>query len=158
MDVTLSIRTNSNFNDYAEYIRRIRRESDFSQVVLEGITAIQNAQKAIAPRGKLGNIPRNIPVARISRTGHTWKGVSRTTYGPAVFTNKGTGTHGPKGSSYPITQNRIYKRGPLAGKSYQVNIDHPGIKGTGWWEKGAEMGGEIALESFRRKVTRMLRR
>lgn len=88
---------------------------------------------------------------------YSWSALSQSKYGPAIFTNEGTGLHGPKGSKYEIIQRRKYKRGPNKDKEYEVNIKHPGIKGTGWWERGTEMGTPKALEAFKRKVDRILR-
>lgn len=157
MEARIVLRARHEFGDAIDYMRKVKGESDFSQEVLVGINAIQRAQKNLAPRGKQGRIPASIKAARITKTQNMWSAVSRTSYGPAVFTNEGTGTHGPKGAPYEIVQNRVYKSGPLAGQSYIVNIMHPGIRGTHWWEAGAVIGSKIGLEAFRRKVGRILR-
>jgi hypothetical protein len=146
-----------NVEAFIAKIRRIRAESNFSLVVLEGINAIQKYQRMLSPKGKDGNIPRSIAAGRIIKQGNTWVGTSLTNYGPAIFTNEGTGIHGPLGATYPITQIRTYKKGPNAGNEYEVNIDHPGIRGTHWWEKGAAIGSTLALRSFEDKVERLLR-
>lgn len=147
-----------NLGDMLADLRRIKREDDFTLVALEGIQAIQRYQKKFAPKGKQGSIPRSIKPARVSKRGHTWTGVSRTTHPPAIFTNEGTGIHKPGGGErYPITQERTYKSGPLKGQPYEVNILHPGIRGTHWWDRGFGVGSQLAIESFVRKVERVLR-
>lgn len=151
----IKLKAEHNYGDLMRDLIRIQTQADFSQVVLEGINAIQQAQRKEAPKGH-GNIPRSIRPARIVRTGNTWSATSQTNYGPAIFTNEGTGTHGPSGRPYPIVQRRTYKSGPRAGDEYEINIMHPGIKGTHWWERGAEIGSPLALEAFKRKVDRML--
>ena len=154
--IEIHFRAEHDFGDMERDIKRIRREADFSQVVLDGIQAIQHHQRREAPKGR-GNIPRSIRPARVIKNGrNSWSGTSMTNYGPAIFTNEGTGTHGPSGSAYPIIQRRQYKSGPRAGDDYEVNIMHPGIRGTHWWERGAEKGTPLALEIFKRKVDRML--
>ncbi len=134
---------------------RIQSESDFTQVALEGIQEIQRMQRYSAPIGKgrlgrgetHGRIPRSIKPARVQRlTGGSAAGVSRTTYGPAIFTNEGTGIHRAGGSPYFIG---VGDEGE--------GFNHPGIRGTHWWERGLDLGSPMALRAFERKVERMLR-
>jgi hypothetical protein len=154
----LVIKVHHDFGDMEADLRRIQRGMDFSQVVLEGINAIQKFQKQFAPIGKSGKgphgrIPRSIQPATIYRKtdGSAWA-FSRTSYGPAVFTNEGTGTFGPR--------NRPYFVGSGWGDTEQGGergFMHPGIQGTHWFERGANMGSPIALAAFQRKVETMLR-
>lgn len=153
--VELSVK--HNVDEFRRELSRIRRESDFSQVVLEGISHIQRFQRAFAPKGR-GNIGRSIRPARVVKQGSSsWHADSKTNYGPAIFTNEGTGLHGPKGSTYEIIQRRQYKSGPRKNDEYEINITHPGVRGTHWWERGMEAGSPLALEAFKRKVDRVLR-
>lgn len=140
-----------NFASVRAKVTRIKTSADFSQVVLEGMNAIQTAQRRAAPLGNTGRVRRSIRPARITRTQNGVRGISRTTYGPAIFTNEGTGTFAtpqiiksgaPKGTAYFT---------PFAGGFW-----HPGIRGSGWYAKGFNVGKKIALESFRRKVETML--
>ena len=146
--------TFSKSGDMLEDVRRIQRESDFSRVVADGINAIQREQKRIAPvgqsgRGPHGRIARSILPAKIYiRNDGSAEGVSRTTYGPAIFTNEGTGSFSPGGRPYFIPR-------PDWGKG--EGLTHPGIRGTGWWERGANLGSPLALRAFQNKVERMLR-
>jgi hypothetical protein len=154
--IDINLRAEHDFGDMERDLKRIRKEADFSQEVLVGIQAIQHAQRREAPKGR-GNIARSIRPARVTKNGrNSWSGTSMTNYGPAIFTNEGTGTHGPSGRPYPIIQRRQYKTGPRAGDDYEINIMHPGIRGTQWWERGADKGAPLALEAFKRKVDRML--
>lgn len=138
--------------------RRFTDEGDFTQVVLEGIQQIQYFQRRLAPIGKEGTIPRSIKPARIVRTSSGAYADSVTQNPRAIFTNEGTGTHRPSNPApYEIVQERRYQTGSRAGERYTVNILHPGIRGTGWWERGADMGADLAEEAFRRKVERMMR-
>lgn len=157
MEARVQIHARHNIEEGRAYYGKVKGEADFAQEVLIGIQAIQRAQKNLAPRGKDGRIPASISAGRITKAQNTWSSISRTSYGPAVFTNEGTGTHGPKGMPYEIVQNRVYQSGPLKGQAYTVNILHPGIRGTHWWEAGAEVGSKVGLEAFRRKVDRILR-
>lgn len=150
-----TIKAHHNYGGFREELVRIRKESDFTQVVIDGINAMQSGQRKFAPigRGKLkqgeshGRIPRSIGPARIYRGNNgSASGVSRTTYGPAIFTNEGTGTHRPGGSPYFIGVGD-------EGDGYM----HPGIRGTHWWERGANYGSPIALRAFQNKVERMLK-
>lgn len=147
--VRIELDVEHDYEKLREYSERIRAEANLSQVVLTGIQAMQTIQRSMSPIDKDRRIPASIRPARISRTGNTWSGVSRTTYGPAVFTNEGTGTHGPKGSKYPI-----HNAFGIEGNT----IMHPGIQGTHWWDTSSALGGKIALEGFKRKVKRMMRR
>jgi hypothetical protein len=155
--ITIEIKAEHNFGDMQRELMRIRSEADFSLTVLEGIQAIQHHQRREAPKGH-GNIPRSIRPARVIRNGrNSWSGTSMTNYGPAIFTNEGTGTHGPSGRPYPIVQRRTYKSGPRMGQEYEINIMHPGIRGQRWWERGIEKGTPLAFEAFKRKVDTMLK-
>ncbi len=156
-EVDININIEHNLDSFREELGRIRREANFSQVVLIGIQEIQRHQRREAPKGR-GNIPRSIRPARVVRDGpNSWSATSKTNYGPAIFTNEGTGLHGPKGSRYEIIQRRQYKSGPRRGDDYEINISHPGVRGTHWWERGIEKGSPMALETFKRKVDTMLR-
>jgi len=141
----------SDYGDLLGDVRRIQNEMDFTLAVLEGINAIQYWQRKYAPVGKgkgvHGRIPKKIKSARIMKRGDIVSATSRTTYAPAIFTNEGTGTHRPGGKAYFVRSPRgnIVRQGE---RGYM----HPGVKGTHWWERGADKGSKIALEAFRRKV------
>lgn len=156
ISIDIDVNVEHNVLETKVRLERIKREANFSQVVLTGITAIQKNQRALAPGSR--NIARSIRPARVIREGaHSWSATTRTNYAPAIFTNEGTGLHGPKASKYNITQRRVYKSGPRRGNEYEVNISHPGVRGTHWWERGIEAGSPLALETFKRKIDRMLR-
>lgn len=157
MRFDIDFRTEHDVGDFLAEVRRIRNEADFSQVVLEGINAIQKFQRQMAPTHKFASIPRSIHAGKIIQRGNVWSAESTTSHGPAIFTNEGTGTHGPSGSPYQIIQRRTYQSGPRKGQEYEINITHPGIRGTHWWERGAEMGSSLAIRSFQNKVERILR-
>lgn len=158
-DVTVGValEVEHNFGDLTEDLRRIRREANFSQVVLTGISAIANAQRRAAPLGKERSIPGSIKTGSVVTRDNYWYADSKTNEPRAIFTNEGTGIHGPSKQPYPIVQQRTYQSGPNRGEDYIVNIMHPGIRGTHWFEKGADVGGIVALVAFDAKVERMLR-
>jgi hypothetical protein len=152
MHIELEIQ--DNWDDFSQDLRRINREMDFSQVVLTGINAIQSQQRRLAPVGKTGpgphgRIARNIRPARIVVKEGEVSATSRTSYGPAIFTSLGTGRYGPGGDPYEVVQH--YDSGE------ERKWTHPGIEGTGWWERGANLGAPIALQSFQRKVETVLK-
>ena len=133
-----------------EAVRQINHDMDLSQVVLEGINSMQRYQRYYAPVGETGpgphgRIPRSIRPARVMRRNNSASATSRTDYGPAIFTNEGTGTKSGGGGGRPY----FIPRGASG-------FWHPGIRGTHWWERGAERGSIIALAAFRRKVERTL--
>jgi hypothetical protein len=149
---TLTFSVWHNWGDYLDAVRQInsRLPNDVSQVVLEGITAMQRYQRQYAPRGETGEgphgrIPRSIRPARVMRRNNSASATSRTDYGPAIFTNEGTGTKQSSGGGRPY----FIPRG-------SSGFWHPGIRGTHWWERGAERGSIIALAAFRRKIERTL--
>lgn len=152
---TLTFSVWENWGEYLEAVRRINSAlpNDMSQVVLEGINAMQRYQRQYAPIGETGEgphgrIPRSIKPARVIRRNNSASATSRTDYGPAIFTNEGTGSkqRGGGGRAYFIP--RAFGR--------EGGVLHPGIRGTMWWERGAERGSIIALEAFRRKIERTL--
>lgn len=156
--IRFKLNVESELDRLIAHLHQLHSENDFSQVVLQGITAIQKFQRRFAPVGRTGSIPRSIKPARIVR----WQGgasaTSITTLPHAIFTNEGTGTHKKTNPSrYEIVQERRYQSGPRRGQRYTVNIDHPGIKGTQWWKRGFEAGKPLALQAFRHKVGRILR-
>lgn len=155
--VSVALEVEHNFGDLIEDLARIRKESNFSQVVLTGINAIRKAQQQVAPTGKDRSIPGSIRANHVVSRDNYWYSDSITNEPRAIFTNEGTGMYGPSKSPYPIVQNRTYQSGPRRGESFIVNIMHPGIRGTHWWEKGADLGGIIALAAFDAKVERILR-
>lgn len=145
-----------NWDDYYDDVRRIRREIDFSDVVLTGINAMQRFQRQFAPIGTTGpgphgRIPRSIKPARVIRGADGSASASSiSTYPPAIFTAEGTGTFAtPKRTPYFIS--RTTDSGQIVG------FTHPGIHGTNWFERGANRGAPIALQAFTDKVERMLR-
>ncbi len=161
---TISIRADSNYDDMISWLRRVSREANFEQVVLEGINAIQRFQRQEAPVGKEGTIPRSIKPARVIRERFGgWSATSRTTSDRGWYTNEGTWSGRrseyprPPKERYQITQERRYRSGPREGQPYILNIDHPGIKAQKWFDKGFEQGVPVAESAFRRKVGRMLR-
>jgi hypothetical protein len=142
-----------NWGQYLDAVRKINASkgmSDLSQVVLEGITAMQRYQRQYAPVGETGEgphgrIPRSIKPARVIKRNNAASATSRTDYGPAIFTNEGTGSRQSDGGGRPY----FIPRG-------STGFWHPGIRGSHWWERGADRGSLIALEAFRRKVERTL--
>ena len=136
----------SDWGKYLEAVRKINGDMELSQVVLEGITAMQRYQRKYAPIGETGEgphgrIPRSIKPARVMRRNNSASATSRTDYGPAIFTNEGTGSRRSTGGGRPY----FIPRG-------SGGFWHPGIRGSHWWERGAEHGSIIALAAFRRKV------
>lgn len=101
--------------------------------------------------GSTGRVRRSLKTPRIVRTQNGVSAISRTTYGPAIFTNEGTGT---------FANPPIIKKGAPKGTAYFTpwagGFWHPGISGSGWFGKGFNVGRNIAIESFRRKVETML--
>jgi hypothetical protein len=153
--LTLVIKVHGLFGDMQDDLRRIKREANFAQVVLEGINAIQKFQRQLAPVGKTGRGPhgrigRSILPARIYQRsdGSAWA-ESRTGYGPAIFTSEGTGEWGPRRRPYFVAA----ESDDAGSRGYF----HPGQRGTNWWERGANLGSPIALAAFQRKVEHMLR-
>jgi len=149
---TMLVETHHRFGSIFTEIVGIRKKMEFQQVVLEGIQAMQRFQKAFAPVGTTGpgphgRIPRSIQAARLRKTFlGNWVGVSRTVYPPAIFTNEGTGKYGSNNRPYFVPHSDGQQGGYM----------HPGMRGTGWWERGANMGSPIALAAFQRKVERAL--
>ncbi len=153
----MRIRATIDSGRFKTLLTRIRTESDFSQVVLTGINEIQREQRLAAPIRKNRSIPKSIKAGRVVQKRNTWQADSSTDLVQAVVTNVGSGLHGPSRSAYPITQTRRYRSGPNKGQEYEINISHPGVRGTHWWERGTELGGLLAFRSFQNKVERMLR-
>jgi hypothetical protein len=150
-----TIYVHGQFGDMRADLLRIRKELNFSQVVLDGINAIQKFQRMLAPightgRGPHGNIPRKILPARVYQRGDgsAWAW-SRTSYGPAIFTSEGTGQFGPRNRPYFVAR----ENEETGSRGYF----HPGQRATHWWERGANMGSPFALASFERKVKHALR-
>lgn len=146
---------------YLAHLERIRR-ADFTDVVLEGMNTIQRIQRRLAPVGKSGagphgRIPRSVKAARIRRSpeGGSTTATSSVNYGPAVYTNEGTGLYGYKKHKYLIQQVRVDRR---TGQTYVHQFWHPGIRGTRWWDRGFELGSSVAKNLFRRKVGRIMSR
>lgn len=155
--MTVVLRVMSDFNDMWSDLARIRREMNFSDVVLEGINAMQHAQRTLAPigttgRGPHGRIPRHIQPSRVytRADGSAWA-ESKTSYGPAIFTSEGTGQFGPRHRPYFVQTDSESE-----GKSSRGYF-HPGQRGTGWWVAGAQMGEPMALLAFQAKIERILR-
>lgn len=149
---TITFSVWNNWGQYLDAVRVInsRLPNDMSQVVLEGINAMQKYQRQYAPVGETGSgphgrIPRSIRPARVMRRNNSASATSRTDYGPAIFTNEGTGTKQSHGGGRPYFI-------PIGSSGFW----HPGIRGTHWWERGAERGSIIALAAFRRKIERTL--
>lgn len=152
-EVKIQLKVNTTYDYVISEMQRIQAETNMEQVVLQGITDIQKAQRKYAPRGKTGQIPMSIRPGRVVRRGDSVTGTSETNRPEAIFTNEGTGRF--------ANPPRI-KKGAPEGKAYFIPIGsrgfwHPGIKGTHWWEKGAEVGGTLAFRSFRHKIERILR-
>ncbi len=139
------------FEGYDLYIGDITtiraKSADFSQVVLEGANEMQRWQKHLAPigkgRGPHGRIQRSIKTARITRGGDRVVAMWSTDYVPAIVTSEGSGKYGPTGQPYEI------RRGDSVWQ-------HPGVKGTGWWDAGAIKGESLAIGHFIRRVERIL--
>lgn len=153
--MTVVFRVMADFNDMWSDLERMRREVNFSDVVLEGINAMQQAQRTLAPvgttgRGPHGRIPRHIQPSRVytRADGSAWA-ESRTSYGPAIFTSEGTGQFGPRHRPYFVARPNEEE----GSRGYF----HPGQRGTGWWVAGAQMGEPVALLAFQTKVERILR-
>jgi hypothetical protein len=113
---------------------------------------MQRYQRQYAPVGETGDgphgrIPRSIRPARVMRRNNSASATSRTDYGPAIFTNEGTGTRKSSGGGRPYFIPKAFGG---------VGVWHPGIRGTHWWERGADRGSIIALAAFRRKIERTL--
>lgn len=149
--VTLSLW--HNWGDFLQAVRKIEAEGDFSLVVLKGMNAIQKYQRQYAPKGRQKRVVRSIQTARITKRGNIVSAVSKSNYGPAIFTNEGTGSFKTWGSTSP---NWSAKRRAYFIPQGSGGYWHPGIHGTHWWERGAERGSIIALAAFRRKVETML--
>jgi hypothetical protein len=146
----------ADFDDMWGDLVRIQKELNMTDVVLEGINAMQQAQRTLAPigttgRGPHGRIPRNIQPARVYRRadGSAWA-ESRTSYGPAIFTSEGTGQFGPRHRPYFVATDSTEDE---SSRGYM----HPGQRGTGWWVAGAQMGEPMALLAFQAKIERVLR-
>jgi hypothetical protein len=142
----------SNLPSVRAGLSAMQDEIDFKDVAKIGIEAIQQAQQQQAPIGSgpgvHGRIPRSIETSvRSTDSEGSAEGVSRTIYGPAIFTNLGTGLHGPEHSEYFIPR-------PDWGEGR--GIMHPGIRGTHWFERGANLGSPLALAAFRAKVMTIL--
>jgi hypothetical protein len=151
----MTIRVHGTYGDMAKDLVRIDSELDFTQVVLEGINYMQQAQRTLAPigtkgKGPHGRIPRHIKPARVYQRndGSAWA-ESRTSYGPAIFTSEGTGQFGPRHTPYFVAR----ENEDTGSKGYF----HPGQRGTNWWNAGAQMGEPAALLAFQSKIERMLR-
>lgn len=132
-------------------LKEMESSIDFTDVAREGIEAMALGQIGQAPIGEgpgvHGSIPRSIDTQVYPLGGGSAVGRSRTNEPRAVFTNVGTGTHGPEGKEYFIPR-------PDWGEGR--GIWHPGIKGTHWWERGANTGSPVALAAFRRKVSEIM--
>lgn len=141
----------NNFGDARRKLELTRESIDFTDVAREGIEAMALAQIGQAPIGSgpgvHGHIPRSIETQVYPLGGGSAVGRSRTNERTAVYTNLGTGLHGPEGKEYFIPR-------PDWGEGR--GIWHPGIKGTHWWERGANLGSPIALAAFRRKVSEII--
>ena len=135
--------------EIGQHAGRIARESDFSQVVLEGVNEMARSLRREAPIGRAGSIPPSIKSGRVTKKGDTYTGITWTNLKQAVFTNEGTGTHRAGGSPYNI------EKTTLKGRKY--TIQHPGIKAQHWWERGANLASPLALRSFKKKVDRIMR-
>jgi hypothetical protein len=151
----MTMRVHADFDDMWGDLVRIRKELNFSDVVLEGINAMQAAQRTLAPIGTKGpgphgRIPRSIRPSRVymRKDGSAWA-ESRTSYGPAIFTSEGTGQFGPR--------NRPYFVARPSEENESRGYFHPGQRGTGWWVAGAQMGEPVALLAFQAKIERVLR-
>jgi hypothetical protein len=125
---------------------------DMRDVAKAGIEAMQLAQIGQAPIGSgagvHGRIPRSLETSvRSTDSEGSAEGASFTRYGPAIFTNKGTGLYGPEHAEYFIPR-------PDWGEGR--GIMHPGIRGTHWFERGANLGSPLALAAFRAKVMTLL--
>lgn len=142
-----------NIGSLGAELRRMQRDIDFGDVAEEGIRYMQLSQIGEAPigsgKGVHGRIPRNIDLPDVRRyPDGSAEGISRTRYGPAIFTNLGTGLYGPEKKEYFIPR-------PDWGEGR--GIWHPGIRGTHWWERGANKGAPLALAAFKRKVETIMR-
>lgn len=150
----MTIRVHGTFGDMTERLLEMEKETDFSQVVVDGINEIQKHQRQFAPigttgKGPHGNIPRSIKAARVysKPDGSAWA-ESKTNYGPAIFTSEGTGIHGPRKRPYFVARHS---------SSYNSRgYWHPGQRGTNWWDRATNIGSVIALSGFQRKVERIL--
>lgn len=155
----MTFRVHADFNDMWGDLVRIQKELNFSDVVLEGINAMQAAQRTLAPIGTTGpgphgRIPRSIQPSRVymRKDGSAWA-ESRTSYGPAIFTSEGTGKFGPRHRPYFVATDSLREGEQGASRGYM----HPGQRGTGWWVAGAQMGEPVALLAFQTKIERVLR-
>jgi hypothetical protein len=142
----------SNLPSVRTGLRGLRDDIDMTDVARIGAEAMQKGQQSTAPVGSgpgvHGRIPRSIETSVKSTDNRgSAEGVSRTRLDIATYTNLGTGLHGPKHSEYFIPR-------PDWGEGR--GIWHPGIRGTHWFERGANLGAPVALAAFRAKVTEML--
>lgn len=151
--ISFRIYIDHNYGEMRQDLARMQDDMDFGDVAEEGIRYMQLSQIGEAPIGSgpgvHGRIPRSIEPYEVNRfPDGSAEGISRTRYGPAIFTSLGTGKYGPEGKEYFIPR-------PDWGEGR--GIMHPGIRGTQWWERGANKGAPLALAAFKRKVDTIMR-
>lgn len=147
----------ADFRRYRGMLRRLGRIS-FVSDVLDAMNYTQGLQRRTAPIGTKGpgphgRIPRSIRPARITRSRDTVQATTVTHYGPAVFTNSGTGKYGPEHRPYTIRQLRTRRDG----STYIHEFVHPGIRGTHWWNDAVDAGAELFTSLVEHRVRRAIR-
>lgn len=130
----------SNLKRVLRRFSRARGHINTRAIVYEGQLKTAFAAKIGAPVGKKGpgphgRIPKSLKSPAPTFTvddagGRTDKAEVYSLYGPAVFTNEGTGKHGMRRSPYPI------RRGDMT-------FMHPGIKGNQWFGVAFAEGSEL---------------